>query len=147
MALSWGLSLCIPSLTHADIYKSVDAQGHVVYSDRATTPAAQKANVVVQEGDPKEAARLGKEQQLLKAVESQRKQQELTDLRKQAQQQREKQQKQVLCTNARDRYRTLSNANHIYDLDAQGNRVYLGDAQIDAAREDARKAMSAACGP
>ena len=62
---------CLP-LPAQEVYKSVDAQGHVVYSDRGTTKTAPKTALHVEEPDPAEAARLAKQQQILDAQEQQR---------------------------------------------------------------------------
>lgn len=130
--------------SYADgIYKSVDAQGHVVYSDRATTPAAQKSVVHVIQGDPAEAARAAKETSILKAEENQRKQAQDLQSRNQAQQDHDK---KALCENARNRYNSLKDMNLLYRLDAQGNRVFYTDAEADARKEQARMAMVSACG-
>jgi Domain of unknown function (DUF4124) len=126
-----------------EVYKSVDAQGHVVYSDRATTPAAQKSIVHVVPGDPAEAARAARETSLLKAEDTQRKREQDFDSRNKAQQDHEK---QVACTNARNRYNSLKDANVLYRLDAQQNRVFYTDAEADARKEQAHQAMIAVCG-
>ena len=126
-----------------DIYKSVDAQGHVVYSDRADTSTAQKAVVNVDRPDAKEVARMAKEQEILKAEDIQRNRQKLIDDAKKAQQDHVK---QVQCDAARNHFYALKDARRIYDRDADGNRIYLSDADADAKREDARQAMTAACG-
>jgi hypothetical protein len=126
-----------------EVYKSVDAQGHVVYSDRATTPAAQKSIVHVVPGDPAEAARAARETSLLKAEDTQRKREQDFDSRNKAQQDHEK---QVACTNARNRYNSLKDANVLYRLDAQGNRSFYTDAEADARKEQAHQAMIAVCG-
>lgn len=132
-----------PSLLRAgEIYKSVDAQGHVVYSDRADTAAAQKTSVAVEAADPKEAARIAKEQAILQAAETQRNRQKLVDDAKKAQQD---QVKQAQCDRAREHYYSVKDARRIYDRDAGGNRVYLSDPDADAKREEARQAMAAAC--
>ena len=132
-----------PSLSRAgEIYKSVDAQGHVVYSDRADTAAAQKTSVAVEAADPKEAARIAKEQAILQAAETQRNRQKLVDDAKKAQQD---QVKQAQCDRAREHYYSVKDARRIYDRDADGNRVYLSDPDADAKREEARQAMAAAC--
>ena len=55
-----------------EVYKSVDAEGHVVYSDRADTSTAQKSTVRVYQPDPTEVARIAKEQEILKAEQIQR---------------------------------------------------------------------------
>jgi hypothetical protein len=126
-----------------EVYKSVDAQGHVVYSDRATTPTAQKSVVHVIQADPGEAARAARETNLLKAEESQRKREQDIDSRDKAKQEHDK---QALCEKARSRYYSVKDANLLYKLDSQGNRVFYTDAEADARKEQAHQAVIAACG-
>jgi hypothetical protein len=126
-----------------EVYKSVDAQGHVVYSDRTTTPAARKSVVHVIQGNPAEAARVARQTSLLKAEDSQRQREEAMDSRNKAQ---EDHAKQVACERARNNYNSLKDANLVYRLDAQGNRVFYTDAEADARKEQAHQAMIAACG-
>jgi hypothetical protein len=125
-----------------EVYKSIDAQGHVVYSDRPETSTAQKSVVAVDRPDAKEVARMGKEQEILKAEEIERTRQKLIDDAKKAQQDRTK---QLQCDAARNHYYTLKDARRIYDRDADGNRVYYSDAEANTKREDARLAMNTAC--
>ena len=125
------------------VYKSVDAQGHVTYSDRPNTAAAQKTDVTVQQADPTEAKRLAKERQLLKAEDDQRKKQEAAADKSKAQQDHDK---QLHCQSARDHYNSLKDVNRIFKLDPDGNRAYLSDAEADAQREAARQVMNTACG-
>jgi Domain of unknown function (DUF4124) len=137
------LLVCVPSLLRAgEIYKSVDAQGHVVYSDRADTAAAHKTSVTVEPADPKEAARIAKEQAILQSAETQSNQQKLIEDAKKAQQE---QLKQARCDRAREHYYSVKDARRLYDRDADGNRVYLSDPDADAKREEASQAMAAAC--
>jgi Domain of unknown function (DUF4124) len=126
-----------------EVYKSVDAQGHVIYSDRAATPTAQKSTVHVIPADPVQAARANRETSLLKAEDNQRKREQDIDSHNKAQQDHDK---QVACEQARHRYYSIKDANLLYRLDAQGNRVFDTDAEADARREQARQAMIAACG-
>ena len=125
------------------VYKYVDAQGHVTYSDRPNTAGAQKTDVAVQQADPNEAARLAKERQLLKAEDDQRQKQQASDSRAKAQQQHDK---ETRCRIARDNYNNLKDVGRIYKLDADGNRVYLSDSEAEAKRETARQVMTTACG-
>jgi len=130
--------------TSADpIYRSVDAQGHVTYSDRPNASGAQKADVSVQQADPAEAQRLAQERQLLKAEDDQRKKQQVNDSRAKAQQAQDKENR---CRVARDNYNNLKDVGRIYSLDADGNRVYLSDTDAEAKRETARQVMTTACG-
>ena len=130
-------------LVAGEVYKSVDAEGHVVYSDHADTSGAQKSVIHSDPSNPAEAARLAKEQEIQKAEELQRSRQKLIDDTKKAQQD---QAKQVQCESARNRYYSLKDARRIFDLDATGNRVFYSDAEADTKREEARQAMTAACG-
>jgi Domain of unknown function (DUF4124) len=125
------------------VYKSVDAQGHVTYSDRPNTAAAKKTDVTVQQADPAEASRLAKERQLLNAEDDQRKKQQATADKSKAQQDHDK---QARCQSARDNYNTLKDIRRVFKVDPDGNRVYQSDAETDAQRETARQVMNTACG-
>lgn len=125
------------------VYKSVDAQGHVVYSDRAPTKTATKTNIHVDQPDPAEVARLQKEQAQLKAADLERSLQQAVDDKNKAAADRKR---EVACQNARNRYYQLKDSNRIFKRDAEGNRVYYSDADAEAMREQARRAMVAACG-
>jgi Domain of unknown function (DUF4124) len=138
------LLLCATCPVNAgEVYKSVDAEGHVVYSDRADTSGAQKSVVRSDPSNPTEVARIAKEQEIQKAEELQRSRQKLIDDTKKAQQD---ELKQVQCESARNRYYSLKDARRIFDLDAAGNRQYYSDTEADTRREEARQAMAAACG-
>jgi hypothetical protein len=130
-------------LTAQEVYKSVDAQGHVVYSDRGATKNAEKTAVRVDQPDPTEVARLAKEQAMLNAEEQTRaKQQAIDDKNKAAEEHR----KQVACTNARNYYFRLMDANRIYHPTDNGERAFYSDDDADALRQKAKQAMNAACG-
>jgi hypothetical protein len=125
------------------IYKTVDAQGHVTYSDRPNTAGAQKTDVAVQQADPAEAARLAKERQLLNAEDDQRKKQQNAADKSKAQQDHDK---QARCQAARDLFNTIKDLTRLFKMDADGNRVYASDSDLDAQKEAARQAVTTACG-
>lgn len=132
----------LPALAD-QVYKSIDAQGHITYSDRPAAAGARKTDVIVQQGDPKEAQRLAKEHMLLKAEDDQRTRKTAADEQVKAKQSSEKKQ---LCDTARRHYNDMKDANRIYTVTADGNREYYSDAQADAMRTEAKRAMDAACG-
>ena len=146
-ALLGAAFLALPGLGHPlcaqEVYKSVDAEGHVVYSDRASTKSAAKTGVHVDKPDPAEVARLAKEQQMLKAEDAQRTRQQAADEKSKANQEHNR---QAACENARNKYFHLRDSGRIFTRDADGNRVYYSDEQADSMREQARQAMNAACG-
>ena len=125
-----------------EVYKSVDTQGHMVYSDRGNTKNAPKTSVHYDEPNPAEAARLAKEQQQLQAQDAQRTRQQAADDKAKAAADRRKEE---ACQNARSKYSRLRDARRISLPDADGNRVFYSDEQADALREEARRAMSTAC--
>jgi C4-dicarboxylate-specific signal transduction histidine kinase len=125
------------------VYKSVDAQGHVIFSDRPIAAGAQKTNVAVQQADPKEAERLAKERMLLKADDDQRTQKAAADAKARTKQDDEK---KKLCEQARMHYNDLKSATRLYAPTADGNREFYSDTQADAMRAEAKRAMDAACG-
>jgi hypothetical protein len=126
-----------------EIYKSVDAEGHVVYSDRATTKAAQKSTVHVIQGNAAEAARVARQTSSLEAEDAERKRQQSLASNDKAAQDHDR---QVRCDNARSRYFSVKDANLVFKIDAQGNRQYYSDTEADTRREQLRQAMVAACG-
>jgi hypothetical protein len=142
-ALCAALVLCATTLAAQEVYKTVDADGHVVYSDRAPTKNAPTTTLHVTEPDPAEAARLAKQQQLLNAADRQRQKDQAADEKSRAAAEHKK---QVACDDARSKYDHYRDSARIYQRDADGNRVFLSDADADALREQSRRAMVAACG-
>lgn len=144
MALAGLLFTAAMSTSFADqVYRSVDAQGHVTYSDRPTAPGAKKTDIAVQQADQKEADRLARENQLLKADDTQRTQREAADSKAKAKQDADKKR---LCESARNHYNDLKSANRIYTMNADGTRDYYSDEKADAMRQEAQRTMQAACG-
>lgn len=51
------------------------------------------------------------------------------------------------CKKAEEAYQKAIQARRMFRTDEQGNRTYLNDAELDAARLQARSARDLACGP
>jgi hypothetical protein len=135
---------CLPAaLAAQEVYRSVDANGHVVYSDRGASKSAPRTTLHVNEADPAEAARLAHEQALLDADEAARARQQTLEDKSRANQQHKQQQ---ACEKARTEYFHMKESARLYKRDAEGNRVYYTDDDADALREQARRTMVAACG-
>ena len=140
------LSLLVPATGRTqEIYKSVDAEGHVTFSDRAASKGAPKTSIHVEPPDAANAARLAKEQQLLAAEDQQRKAQQAVDDKSKAQQETKARQRQLRCQNAKDHYYALKDATRLFTRDAEGNRIYYSDEQSDKKRDEAKRTMEAAC--
>jgi Domain of unknown function (DUF4124) len=137
------LACAVAQLPAQEFYRSVDAQGHVVYSDRGAVKGALKTTMHVDEPNPTEVARLAHEQELLSADEAVRARQQALDDKNRVTQQRKKQQ---ACEKARTEYSHMKESARLYQRDAAGNRVYYTDDEADVLREQARRAMVATCG-
>lgn len=130
------------SLLAAEVYKTVDAAGHVVYSDRPD-PAAQKIDVHVDEPQATEVARIVKEQKLLEVEDRERKRIAALEGSKKAQREHDQ---ELRCENAQSRYYRLKDARLLYGRDADGNRVIFSDQDADAQRSAAQQIMQVECG-
>jgi hypothetical protein len=126
-----------------EVYKTIDASGHVVYSDHPISPASEKLSVPVKEADPGEAARLAKQRAVEDAEDAQRSRQEADEQSKQDAQ--SKQQAQA-CTSARNHYFSIKDSRRLFTVDADGNRVFYSDPEADAMKASAKQAMDQACG-
>jgi hypothetical protein len=129
------------------VYKWVDEQGRVHYGERP--PArAQAQEMQIKEAPLEElpveddgAARSDKTQRLLRAFEEEREQKKA-----QQQKQRDEQEKrQRNCALARDRLRRYQNASSLYNLDKQGERHALSDAERTASEQSAQQEVARWC--
>jgi photosystem II stability/assembly factor-like uncharacterized protein len=128
-----------------DVYKTVDAQGHVTYSDKPLSPQSQRVSVDVIAANPEDAARLAKAQAVANveaAQEAKQAQQQAIDQQKQASQEAARKRS---CDAARNRYAVFAAGGRIFRTDDQGNRAYYSDAEIDAQRISSKAAMDRAC--
>jgi hypothetical protein len=138
-----GMLLPFRTAPSQEVYKSVDANGNVTYSDRGASKTSPKTVLKVEQGDPAEAARIAKEQQLLKAEDVQRARQDAVVAKNK---ETEDRQRETACRNARNSFNRLKDSNRLFKLDADGNRVYYSDEEADAMRVQAQRTMTAACG-
>ena len=138
------LALAAAPLASAQMYKYIDKDGKTVYTDQppvnidsktlniqtgatSAPPAAQKSAVErdkeMQKGRDEVRDRAKKAEELAKQA----------DARAQA------------CNAARSTYQTYADGGRIYKYDDKGERIVLGDQQIDAERERSKKEMDEAC--
>jgi hypothetical protein len=136
-------SVLLPRSHAQEVYKSTDANGHVVYSDRPSSPQSQKVTVPVTPADAAEAARLAQQHALEDAEFAQRSRQEADAQAKQAAQAKQDADR---CSAARNHYAVLRDVRPLFQLDADGNRVFYSDEQADAMRAAAKQAVEQACG-
>jgi hypothetical protein len=135
--------------THAgEVYKSTDAQGRPIYTDKPPTLPAQRLNVQsattdvleVQQRYEAEMKQYGAADQA--AADATKK---AADARKAQEMTAEDRAKR--CIEARQRYESYMNARRLYEPGStEGERRYLDSAEIDAARANAKQTMDELCG-
>lgn len=142
--LAFALTVLIAATASAQVYRWVDKDGKVHYSDQKPPGAsADELAIQSQPSDPEAAekamAELKAQNQGLDEADAQRK----ADAADAA---RAKQQKQKLCDAARADLGLLMAANRYFTVDSKGERVYDSDAQLEARRAQARARVAENCG-
>jgi hypothetical protein len=150
--MKWTFLVCAPLFLAAgqgvadEIYRSTDAQGRVMYSDR---PPAGKAEVVTVESAPRNeaaaVARAAKELETIAALDQQRKREALAKAAKEKAAETAAKQKDQRCTAARNRYLGFTEHSRIYRRNEAGERVYYTAAEIDAERIRSKQRMDKEC--
>jgi hypothetical protein len=128
-----------------EMYKTVDPQGGVVYSDHPLSPTSQRINVQVTPGNSAEASRLTKEQGLINADAAQQAQQAQRDAEAQKTKAAQESAQKQRCDAARSRYAVFAAGARVFKSDEQGNRVYYSDQEIDEQRAASKAAMDSYC--
>lgn len=147
---------------HAEIYKWVDKDGTVKYTDtpppngaktlstikkKTTNPAT--APVVATDGSLTNSAQTqaigadgaASEQELAK------KKREIEEVEKKNKAEKEAQakQKQLNCTAAKSNYQSYSQGGRIYKMNEKGERVYLGDKELADGAAQAKREINENC--
>jgi hypothetical protein len=140
MAVSLGAS--------ADVYKWVDTQGRVHYSDRPDVEGAERVAVASRRSNPEtivertDAENAQRQQAATQTADQQREQATTQAVEKDLAKTRETQ-----CKDAKEQYRVAIESQKLYRIGKDGERQYLTSAEIDEARMNARRAMDELCGP
>lgn len=144
-ALTVSLTGLAPS-AQGDVYKSVDAQGRVQYTDKPELLPAEKLALQSKRTDNTEvAARATAERERQTTGETARQQTQAAQADQQNAQQLTATAKAELCTKARERHDSYITSQRLYEQLPDGQRRYLTDAELTAARASAKAAMDAAC--
>jgi hypothetical protein len=125
----------------ADVYRSVDAQGNVVYSDRpedetsvrvtiAATAAPAPARTASGGAAPDEAAQPSEPDAATIAA---------------AERAQRAEDRAANCQIARQRNDTYSTSHRLYRVGEDGERVYFSDAELSQARMDAQASVARWC--
>jgi hypothetical protein len=130
----------------ADVYKFKDDKGNVLYTDKPSTLPAERLNIQSQKTDVV-AAQTRTQDEMKRLQEADKANQAAAGQAKDQQQaaQQSATAKADQCTKARQRYDSYMNSQRLYEKGADGERRYLSDAELDAARASAKASMDVMC--
>ena len=140
------LLMAAPLVANASVYKWVDENGKVHYGDR---PQGSQPAVEIQVDDAP-AVRPSSDDAMSRAEKRERLLQAMEEDRVEKQEQREKQraesqQNRQKCNRYRDRMRHYQRASALYNLDSNGNRVYVSDADRARATKNLQAKINKYC--
>lgn len=131
----------------ADVYKFKDEKGNVLYTDKPSTLPAERINVQSQKTDL--VAVQARQQQDLKRQQEAAKEPAKTAQQAQPADQQAPQlnpnDKAERCTKARERYDNYMTSQRLFEAQPDGQRRYLSDTELDAARASAKASMDVMC--
>ncbi|HKS55218.1 MAG TPA: DUF4124 domain-containing protein [Steroidobacteraceae bacterium] len=130
----------------ADVYKFKDDRGNVLYTDKPATLPAERLNIQSQKTDTV-AVQTRAEEEAKRQQEADKANQQAAGQNKDQQQatQLTATQKAEQCTKARQRYDTYMNSQRLYQQSGDGERKYLSDEELNAARASAKASMDVMC--
>jgi len=132
--------------TVADVYRYVDANGEVQYTDRPQTLPAERLNIESRRTDVVALNERRQAEQEQAAKDEESRQAALANAADQrAAKQLTAKEKAEQCIQARERYGKYATSHRLYEDLGNGERRYLSDAEIDAARDGAKRAMEELC--
>ena len=131
----------------ARVYKWVDAEGTAHYTDRPQNPALVEDTGISFSRTDNAAlqARLGRQEDFFDAEAERRADQADAEADAAAERQETRAQREENCRSARETMETYETAHRLYRPGADGEREYLTDDEIDAARASAREAVQQWC--
>lgn len=130
----------------ADVYKFKDDQGNVLYTDKPATLPAERLNIQSQKTDTVAVQARQQEETKRQQDADQANQQASSNAADQRQAaQTSATQKADQCDKARKRYDGYMNSQRLYEQGADGQRRYLTDAELVAARASAKASMDVMC--
>jgi hypothetical protein len=145
LSVALSASVLLAAQAHADVYRYTDEKGNVYYTDKPATLPAERVNVQSRKTDVVALqARQEEEQQRANAQQARR------DAAAQKAEERKAAEalaadKAERCKKARERYDQYMSSQRLYEALPNGERRYLTDAELEAARASAKASMDVLC--
>lgn len=147
-SLAFCVTLTLSAAASAAVYKWVDAQGGVHYSD---LPPSDKVQVVQIISNPTSreriAARAESEERRREGASRDESREKAEQATQQAVNADVAKSRAKQCEEAKERYRIAIDSHKLYKLGKNGEREYLSDVELSQARLDARSNLDESCGP
>ncbi|MDH1262142.1 DUF4124 domain-containing protein [Pseudomonas sp. GD03944] len=134
------LLLMVPGLVAAEIYRWTDANGRVHFGQRPAVEGAEQIQVKPQVVETDQATRERMER--MERFYDARRQEQAQDSAASAER-RSKQQQE--CSELRHRLAQMPEGRRYFRQEANGDRTYYSDEQLDAARRQLRDRVSERC--
>jgi len=142
------LALAFAPVANAQLYKYVDKDGKTVYSDQPPANIDSR-QINVQSGKSSATpvpSGSGNKTYVERDKEAAKSREETRDKQKKSDEAAKKSEAdEQRCTQARSAYQTYAIGGRIHKYDEKGERVYLGDAEIEVERDRTRREMEEAC--
>lgn len=132
--------LLLPGLAAAQVYRWVDANGHVHFDQRPVVPGAEQVEIRPQviERDDLTRQREERTARFYEARRAEQAQASAVSAERQALRAQE-------CAELRKRLAQIPEGRRYFHTEASGERSYYGDEQLDAARRQLRDQVSERC--
>ena len=131
------IALALSTAAGAQLYKYVDKDGRTVYTDQPPPSADPKAlKVHTGSGSPPEKTAVQRDKDLQKGRDETAKKADVSAAKAK--------ENETRCANARAEYDYYAEGGRIFKME-KGERIPLGDAEIETERARTRRAMEEAC--
>ena len=132
--------LLLPGLASAEIYRWVDASGQVHFEQRPTVAGAESIEVKPQVVE-RDAATIESQERATRFFDARREEQAQAS----AAMAERKAERQKECSELRRQLAGIPEGRRYYKAEANGERTYYSDAQLDTARAQIRDRMTERC--
>lgn len=130
----------------AEMYRWIDEQGKVQYSDQPPPAKAKSGTKLNISNQPAAPAATAEKSAKDKELEFRKRQTDAADAdAKQKKAEEEKQTRAANCDSARKNLRSLEESGRIFTYDEKGERTYMSDAEREKNIANARKAVAEWC--
>jgi hypothetical protein len=142
------LTACVLMATHAqaDVYKYTDEKGNISYTDKPAVLPAERLDVQSQRTDKVALqARQVEEQERMNSADQARQEAASNRADQRAAEKVTATDKAEQCKKSRERFDSYTTSQRLFEQLPNGERRYLSDAELDAARASAKASMDVLC--